>query len=52
MKIIIGAGKTTLDGWISTQESELDLLDRGDKDVFRGKALGIFSRTRMGAYDL
>lgn len=30
MKIIIGAGKTTLDGWISTQESELNLLKRHD----------------------
>lgn len=28
MKIIIGAGKTSYDGWTATQESELDLLDR------------------------
>ena len=28
MKIIIGAGKTSSDGWISTQETELNLLDR------------------------
>jgi predicted SAM-dependent methyltransferase len=27
MKVIIGAGKTKIDGWISTQENELDLLD-------------------------
>mgnify|MGYP003461924463 FL=1 len=27
-KIIIGAGKTTFDGWVSTQEDELDLLNR------------------------
>ena len=30
MRIIIGAGKTTLDSWVSTQESELDLLNRDD----------------------
>lgn len=30
MKVIIGAGKTAYDGWISTQESELNLLERGD----------------------
>lgn len=26
MKIIVGAGKTKYDGWVSTQENELDLL--------------------------
>jgi predicted SAM-dependent methyltransferase len=30
MKIILGAGKTSYEGWISTQESELNLLDRND----------------------
>lgn len=30
MKIIIGAGKTSLNGWKSTQESELNLLKRDD----------------------
>lgn len=30
MKIVIGAGKTKYDGWISTQETELDLLNRAD----------------------
>lgn len=30
MKVVIGAGKTQYDGWISTQETELDLLDRAD----------------------
>lgn len=30
MRIIIGAGATSYDGWISTQESELNLLDRRD----------------------
>lgn len=30
MKVIIGAGKTAFDGWISTQETELDLLNRAD----------------------
>lgn len=30
MKIVIGAGKTQYYGWISTQETELDLLDRAD----------------------
>ena len=27
MKVIIGAGKTSFDGWISTQEDELNLLN-------------------------
>ena len=27
MKIIVGAGKTKYDGWISTQEDELNLLN-------------------------
>lgn len=27
MKLIVGAGNTKIDGWISTQENELDLLD-------------------------
>ncbi len=30
MKIIIGAGKTSYHGWISTQENELNLLSRAD----------------------
>ena len=30
MKVILGAGKTILDGWISTQEDELNLLNRSD----------------------
>lgn len=30
MKVIIGAGKTAYEGWISTQENELDLLNRVD----------------------
>ena len=30
MKIIIGAGNTVQNGWISTQETELDLLCRAD----------------------
>ena len=30
MKIVIGAGNTKFDGWISTQETELDLLNRED----------------------
>ena len=30
MKIIIGAGRTFFDGWVSTQENELDLLNRAD----------------------
>lgn len=30
MRVIIGAGKTAFDGWVSTQESELDLLNRDD----------------------
>ena len=30
MRIIIGAGKTVMDGWISTQEDELNLLKNED----------------------
>ena len=30
MKVIIGAGKTTYEGWVSTQENELNLLNRDD----------------------
>lgn len=30
MKIIIGAGKTAYDGWISTQQTELNLLNPSD----------------------
>lgn len=30
MKVIIGAGKTAYDGWVSTQEDELNLLDCRD----------------------
>lgn len=30
MRIVIGAGKTHFDGWISTQENELNLLNRAD----------------------
>lgn len=30
MRIVIGAGRTSFEGWISTQEDELDLLNRAD----------------------
>lgn len=30
MRVVIGAGNTKYDGWISTQENELNLLDRTD----------------------
>lgn len=30
MRIVIGAGKTSYDGWISTQENELNLLNKAD----------------------
>ncbi|MBQ2955903.1 MAG: hypothetical protein IJE08_05520 [Clostridia bacterium] len=36
MKIIIGAGRTALDGWISTQEDELNLLCRADFERLLG----------------
>ncbi len=37
MKVIIGAGKTSYVGWISTQESELDILKREDFESMFGK---------------
>lgn len=30
MKVIIGAGRTQFNGWVSTQEDELNLLNRAD----------------------
>ncbi len=30
MRVVIGAGKTAYDGWIATQETELNLLNTGD----------------------
>lgn len=35
MKVIIGAGKTSYDGWISTQEDELNLLNENDGKIGR-----------------
>lgn len=32
MRVVIGAGKTAFDGWVSTQETELNLLDTADFD--------------------
>ncbi|MBQ2823130.1 MAG: hypothetical protein IJF18_00950 [Oscillospiraceae bacterium] len=37
MKIIIGAGGTKYDGWVSTQETELNLLKRNDFERMFGK---------------
>lgn len=37
MKVVIGAGKTAFDGWISTQEDELDLLNRADFERLFGE---------------
>lgn len=37
VKIVIGAGKTEFDGWISTQKTELDLLCRADFERMFGK---------------
>ena len=36
MKIIIGAGKTCQDGWISTQEDKLNVLRRSDFEKLLG----------------
>ena len=30
MKVVIGAGKTQYEGWINTQETEFNLLNRAD----------------------
>ncbi len=43
MKIIIGAGKTALDGWISTQETELNVLNKSDFEK-------IFSKEKPTAF--
>ena len=43
MKIIIGAGNTSFDGWVSTQEEELNLLNRGDFER-------MFSKERPDAF--
>ena len=34
MKIVLGAGNTIYEGWISTQENELNLLNRNDFENF------------------
>lgn len=40
MKIIIGAGNTSYDGWISTQERELNLLNKKDfKKQFKEESI-------------
>lgn len=37
MKVILGAGKTVIEGWISTQEKDLNLLDWKDfEKLFKG----------------
>ena len=33
MKVVIGAGKTAYEGWLCTQESELDLLNPADFEI-------------------
>lgn len=43
MKVVIGAGKTEYEGWISTQESDLDLLNRADFEK-------LFSRKKPTAF--
>lgn len=37
MKIIIGAGRTSVDGWISTQKNEFGILNRSDFDKLTRK---------------
>lgn len=42
-KVIIGAGKTSYDGWISTQENELNLLDENSfKNMFKENSVDCF----------
>lgn len=42
MKIIIGAGNTVIDGWISTQENEVNLLDQNSWfSIFKINSLSI-----------
>ena len=43
MRVVIGAGNTSFEGWVSTQEGELDLLDREDFER-------LFSRERPTAF--
>ena len=40
MRITVGAGKTSYDGWISTQESELNLLNRADMEGIAFACMG------------
>lgn len=37
MKVVLGAGRTQFDGWISTQESDLNLLNRADFEKMFGE---------------
>lgn len=40
LRVILGAGKTTADGWIATQEDELNLLSKQDwMNRFEGKSI-------------
>jgi len=43
LKVILGAGNTRIDGWIATQESELNLLFRNDwEKMFRFESVDAF----------
>lgn len=45
LSVILGAGKTTSDGWIATQEDELNLLSKQDwmnRKVLMRKSLWLF----------
>lgn len=37
LRVIVGAGATRFDGWISTQEDELNLLNRNDWEINFGE---------------
>ncbi|EPZ57277.1 hypothetical protein H477_2355 [[Clostridium] sordellii ATCC 9714] len=50
MKVILGAGDTKLDGWISTQEKDLNLLDRSNfKSILKNVVLMLCLQNMFGS---
>ena len=45
MKLIIGAGRTAFDSWVSTQQDELDLLCRDDFARYAAREPSMYGST-------